>query len=164
MTLLLFAWGCGSSTGSPSESSPPGDSAVDSDPVSCTEVPVTLTVSGEVGASDAAVAAILDASTWRMGDAGPLTRELARDQGVFTLCLSAPAGSARPWELALWAAWIDLDGDGRLDAASEPLCDTTDGAKLADPLYFQDGAWRAGWEGTPGGPLVGTLDGDHCTR
>lgn len=131
-----------------------------------TERTIALTVSGAVGASDAAVAGILDASTWRLGEAVPLTTTSARDGGAFTLCLTTDPDAVNLYEMAFFGAWIDLDADGRLDAAAEALCDRDESGALLEPLYWQDAAWRVGLAGTPGAPLspAAVLDGDRCAR
>jgi hypothetical protein len=145
----------------------PGPKPEPEDEVPCTaERTIELTVTGAVGASDAGVVGVLDASTWRLGDAAPLTTTRARDGGAFTLCLTTDPPVVNLYEMGFFAAWIDLDADGRLDAATEPLCDRTDAGVLPEPLYFEAAAWRVGLAGIPGADLSPTapLDGDACSR
>ena len=142
------------------------DTAVDSgSPTGCPEGrQLTLTVSGAVGADAAAHAAILDAANFRLPDIEPLTRVDSRDGSTFTLCLDSDPPATRLYEKAFFAAWIDLDNDGRLDAFSEPLCDRVPGGTLAEALYFEKGEWRIGLRGVPNAPLSPdlALDGDAC--
>ena len=142
------------------------DTAVDSgSPTGCPEGrQLTLTVSGAVGADAAAHAAILDAANFRLTDSEPLTRVESREGSMFTLCLDADPPATRLYEKAFFAAWIDLDADGRLDAASEPLCDRVAGGALAEALYFEQGGWRIGLRGVPNASLSPetALDGDAC--
>ncbi|MDP2313411.1 MAG: hypothetical protein Q8P41_10930 [Pseudomonadota bacterium] len=126
---------------------------------------LVLAVTGAVGASEDAVAGVMDSSSWRLGEATPLTTTSGREGGTFTLCLTTDPTSTLLYDMAFFAAWIDGDDDGRLDAATEPLCDRTEAGTLLDELYFEGGAWRAGLAGTPGAPLSpgAALDGDHCS-
>lgn len=161
--MLLFAlWACTGDDVGP----PPADT--DDPPVAtcAPERTLVVTVSGAVGADANAHVGIFESSTWRMGDATPLTTLLSRDGEQFTLCLTTDPPVVRYYELAFWGAWVDLDGDARLDAATEAVCDRT-GDTLAEELYFDVGRWRTGLYGTPGDPNVSIaldapLNGDRC--
>lgn len=159
--MLLLALAC---TGAPVKP-PPADTDEPVAPACPDEDVLTIAVNGFAGSTSATVAGLLDASTWRLGDATPLTTVTSRNEGLFTLCLTTDPTVTRLYEMALWAAWVDADADGRLDAMTEPLCDRSEDGALLDPLYFEDGAWRVGLGGTPGGALSPTVavDGDACS-
>ncbi|MES2644335.1 MAG: hypothetical protein V4850_32920 [Myxococcota bacterium] len=131
------------------------------------EQQLIVEVVGAIAGADDLVAGVLDGATWRLGDAAPLTRVLARDAGVFTVCLDGAPSPTPPYESGFVAAWRDLDGDNAYDAATEALCDHA--ASGADPerLFHTSGRWRTGLLGSAdaaGLAAPAALDGDRCAR
>ena len=126
-------------------------------------------VTGAAAADPQVRVAILDAATWRLGDAPDLSQSMRWEAatGEFALCLDAAPAILDLYTKGFAAAWVDRDGDGRYDAATERLCDL--GAEGWTPeylLYRQNGLWSVGLgrtaEGDVGGAFAPVLSGDGC--
>jgi hypothetical protein len=129
---------------------------------------LSVTVTRAKRGNDNAIAAVVDSSdssSWRLGDVVPLTTTLAREGGAFTVCLDADPAATTLYSLGFIGAGVGSDGDGRLHAAVESLCDRTTEGVLGEELYFQNGSWRVGLRGTPQESLNPALavDGDRCS-
>jgi hypothetical protein len=122
-------------------------------------------LSGAAASRADVVVAVFDAADWRFGDATPLSDVARPASGAFTVCLDAAMPFDGAFGKAFLAAWADLDGDARLDARAEPLCDReADGTTTY--LYFDGSSWSVGLERRGEDDLAAawtpTLDGDRC--
>ncbi|GDX82800.1 hypothetical protein LBMAG42_46110 [Deltaproteobacteria bacterium] len=169
LVACLFAC-VGGESAAPSPTDTARDSATDSGGDTGTGCPtdrlIPVVVTGAAATDPNQEVGIFESSSFRMGDAAPLTRSLNQGNGSWILCLESDPPAVHLYEKAFFAAWIDLDGDRALDAGAEALCDRVSGGALAEELYFEGGVWRLGLRGAPGAALTpaAPLDGDACTR